>query len=140
MLKEFKEFALKGNMFDLAIGTIIGAAFGGVVGSFVKDLIMAAVGGLLKLDFSKLVIPLDPAFAGKNWKELQDAGAPYIGIGNFLTVFLNFLILALVLFMVVKAYNAAKKKLAAEEAAAPPAGPTTEEKLLTEIRDLLKSK
>ena len=141
VIDEFKSFALKGNMVDLAIGVIIGGAFGGVVNSLVKDVIMAPIGALVKVDFSKLIIPLSDAgkelLAKEGAGKVIASGEPYFGYGNFLTVLINFLILAFVLFMVVKAFNKAKEKLAKAEAAAP-AAPPAEVVLLTEIRDLLK--
>ncbi|MCC6884583.1 MAG: large conductance mechanosensitive channel protein MscL [Verrucomicrobiales bacterium] len=141
MIDEFKSFALKGNMVDLAIGVIIGGAFGGVVNSLVKDVIMAPIGALVKVDFSKLIIPLSDAgkelLAQEGAGKVIASGEPYFGYGNFLTVLINFMILAFVLFMVVKAFNKAKAKIAKAEAAAPTV-PSAEVVLLTEIRDLLK--
>lgn len=141
VIDEFKSFALKGNMVDLAIGVIIGGAFGGVVNSLVKDVIMAPIGALVKVDFSKLIIPLSDAgkelLATEGAGKVIASGEPYFGYGNFLTVLINFLILAFVLFMVVKAFNKAKAKIAKAEAAAPTV-PSAEVVLLTEIRDLLK--
>lgn len=141
VIDEFKSFALKGNMVDLAIGVIIGGAFGGVVNSLVKDVIMAPIGALVKVDFSKLIIPLSESgkelLAKEGAGKVIASGEPYFGYGNFLTVLINFLILAFVLFMVVKAFNKAKAKLAQAEAAAPTV-PPAEVVLLTEIRDLLK--
>lgn len=141
MFDEFKKFALKGNMLDLAIGVIIGGAFGGVVNSLVKDVIMAPIGALVKVDFTKLIVPLSAKgkeiLASEGAAKVIASGEPYFGYGNFLTVFLNFFILALVLFMVVKTFNKAKERLVREEAAAP-AAPTPDVVLLTEIRDLLK--
>jgi large conductance mechanosensitive channel len=133
LFKEFKEFSLKGNFFDLAIGVIIGAAFGGVVTSMVADVIMPVVSLPGNVDFSSAAVLLkegaDPAVTTDDI---------YLRWGKFLTVFINFLILAFVLFLVVKAYNTAKKRFEAEKAAAPaPAQPTAQEKLLAEIRDLL---
>ncbi|MGB3119978.1 MAG: large conductance mechanosensitive channel protein MscL [Verrucomicrobiales bacterium] len=141
VIDEFKSFALKGNMVDLAIGVIIGGAFGGVVNSLVKDVIMAPIGALVKVDFSKLIIPLSDAgkelLAQEGAGKVIASGEPYFGYGNFLTVLINFMILAFVLFMVVKAFNKAKAKIAKAEAAAPTV-PSAEVVLLTEIRDLLK--
>lgn len=141
VIDEFKSFALKGNMVDLAIGVIIGGAFGGVVNSLVKDVIMAPIGALVKVDFSKLIIPLSDAgkelLATEGAGKVIASGEPYFGYGNFLTVLINFLILAFVLFMVVKAFNKAKAKIANAEAAVPTV-PPAEVVLLTEIRDLLK--
>ncbi|MEP7455747.1 large conductance mechanosensitive channel protein MscL [Phyllobacterium sp. SB3] len=134
MLKEFKEFALKGNMVDLAIGVIIGGAFGKLVESIVADLLMPVIGLLTNgTDFSNLYIQLSGA-AAPNLAAAREAGAT-IAYGNFITLLINFLIIAWVLFMVVKAMNRFKKK----EVAADPA-PAKEEVLLTEIRDLLAKK
>ena len=131
MLKEFKEFALKGNMVDLAIGVIIGAAFGRLVESIVADLFMPIIGLVTGgIDFSNLYVQLagEPA---PNLAAARQAGAT-IAYGNFVTLLINFLIVAWVLFLVVKAMNQFKKK---EEAKANE--PTKEEVLLTEIRDIL---
>jgi len=131
MLKEFKEFALKGNMVDLAIGVIIGGAFGRLVESIVADLMMPIIGLLTGgIDFSNLYFQLSGTPA-PTLTAAREAGAT-IAYGNFITLLINFLIIAWVLFMVVKAMNRFKKK----EAAADPA-PKKEEILLTEIRDLL---
>lgn len=134
MLKEFKEFALKGNMVDLAIGVIIGGAFGKLVDSIVNDILMPIIGLLTGgVDFSNMFIQLAGAPAA-TLAAARTAGAT-LAYGNFITLLINFLIIAWVLFMVVKAMNRLKKK----EAAAPetPAAPTKEEVLLTDIRDLL---
>ena len=132
MLKEFKEFALRGNLVDLAIGFIIGAAFSGLVQSLVNDIIMPIIGKITGgIDFSNLYIQL----AGEPQPTLdaaRKAGAT-LAYGNFITLLINFLIVAWVLFIVVKAMNRLKKPAAP---AAPPA-PTREETLLAEIRDLL---
>jgi len=141
MLKEFKEFALKGNVMDLAVGVIIGAAFGKIVTSMVEDVILPPIaliaGGL---DFSNYYIPLsDKVASGLALADAKKAGA-VLAYGNFLTVTLNFAIVAFCIFLVVKAINTAKKRLEAEKAAAPAPAPPEDVKLLTEIRDLLKSK
>ncbi|KPH13057.1 large conductance mechanosensitive channel protein MscL [Chryseobacterium sp. ERMR1:04] len=120
-LKEFKEFAVKGNVIDLAVGVIIGAAFGKIVSSFVEDVITPL-----------LLNPALKAAGAENIKGLVWNGVTY---GNFLAAVINFLCIALVLFMMIKGINKISKK---EEAA--PAGPTDDQKLLTEIRDLLRSK
>jgi large conductance mechanosensitive channel len=129
LVSEFKEFALKGNFFDMAIGVVIGGAFGGIVSSMIKDIIMPVVGLAGNVDFNKAMYML------------KDNGDPekniYLRYGSFVTVIVNFLILAFVLFLVVKGYNAAKKRFEAEKPAPAPAGPTADQKLLTEIRDLL---
>lgn len=144
MLKEFREFALRGNVIDLAVGVIIGGAFGTIVNSVVNDLILPLVGIAFKADFSNLYLPLsekvsaaldaDPNLPLAKAKEL----GPVFAWGNFITVVLNFVILAFIIFLLVKAMNTLKKK---EEAK--PAGPAelpADVKLLSEIRDLLKEK
>lgn len=137
MLKEFKEFALKGNVMDLAVGVIIGGAFGKIVDSLVADLIMPLVAGIVgKVDFSNLYFVLSGAApAGASLADAKKT-AVVLGYGNFLTIAINFIILAFAIFLMVKAMNAAKREAPAAPAA--PAEPTAEEKLLTEIRDLLK--
>ncbi|SJZ37861.1 large conductance mechanosensitive channel protein MscL [Sediminibacterium ginsengisoli] len=137
-VKEFKEFATKGNVVDLAVGVIIGGAFGKIVDSVVNDLIMPVVGILFKADFSNLYIPLSdkiPADASLPLAEARKLG-PVFAWGNFVTVVLNFVILAFVIFMLIKGINRLKRKH--EEAPVAPPAPTTTEQLLTEIRDSLK--
>jgi large conductance mechanosensitive channel len=121
LAKEFKEFAMRGNVVDLAVGVIIGGAFGKIVASFVGDVIMP------------LINPLIP---GGDWKEV--VVGPGVKIGAFMSTIVDFVIIAFVIFLFIKAMNAAKKK---DEAAAPaaPVVPSNEEKLLGEIRDLLKN-
>ena len=122
MLKEFKEFIMKGNVVDLAVAVIIGAAFGAIVKSLTEDIVMPLIGIILGgLDFQSLSVQV---------------GKATLKYGNFIQTIVFFLIIAFVMFLVVKAINAAKKK----PAPAAPAGPTTEEKLLTEIRDLLRKR
>jgi len=137
MLQEFKTFIAKGNAMDLAIGVIIGAAFGKIVSSLVDDIIMPVIGLFLgKLDFSQLYVPLD----GKHYESLEAAkaaGAATLNYGSFVTILIQFLIIAWVVFLLVKGINALKR--GQEEKAAAP-GPTAEEKLLGEIRDLLKQR
>lgn len=136
MIKEFKEFALKGNMIDLAVGIIIGGAFGTVVKSLVDDVIMPLVSGLLKLpDFSNLFIILrNPTGADfTSLSSAREAGASVLAIGSFINAFIAFAIVAFALFLIIKGINKMKKK---EEASAP-SGPT-EIELLTQIRDNLK--
>ncbi|KJS06300.1 MAG: large-conductance mechanosensitive channel [Flavobacteriales bacterium BRH_c54] len=129
IIDEFKSFAVKGNVIDMAVGIIIGAAFGKIVTSFVNDVIMPPIGILIGgVKFSSLKIVLKEA--------VGETPAIAINYGNFLQVTFDFLIIALAIFMVIKAMNAAKKKEEAKPAA--PAAPTKEEVLLTEIRDLLK--
>src|SRR5438309_11285480 len=136
MLKEFKEFAMKGNVVDLAVGVIIGAALGGIVTSLVGDIIMPIIGAITSgLDFSNYFTPLSKAVNASNLADARKQGA-VLAWGNFLTLTLNFLIVAFVLFVVIRFMNKLKRR---EEAApsAPPK-PTREVELLTEIRDLLK--
>jgi large conductance mechanosensitive channel len=142
MLKEFKEFALRGNVMDLAVGVIIGAAFGTIVNSVVNDLIMPLVGILFKADFKNIYFPLSEqvrtAVASNPNLSLDEARkvGPVFAYGNFITVVLNFVILAFIIFLMVKGMNALKKKQ--EAAPAPPAEVPADVKLLTEIRDLLR--
>jgi large conductance mechanosensitive channel len=132
MLKEFRDFAMKGNVVDLAVGIIIGAAFSAIVTSLVGDLIMPIIGSIGGLDFSNYFTGLSKAVTATNLADARKQGA-VLAWGNFLTLTINFLIVAFVLFMVIRAMNTLKRK----DAAAPPK-PTREEELLTEIRDLLK--
>ena len=139
MMKEFKEFAVKGNVIDLAVGVIIGASFAKIVDSVVGDLIMPVVGAVFgKLDFSSLFIILGNVPAGTlmNLEALKKAGVPVLAYGNFITVAVNFAILAFIIFMMVKQINRMKN----EAPAAPDApAPTPEDVvLLREIRDSLK--
>ena len=136
MLKEFKEFAMKGNVMDMAIGIIIGGAFGKIIASFVADVLMPPIGLLIGgVNFTDLKYVLTEAVVGADG--VETAAAVSINYGNFFQVTIDFLIIAFAIFMVVKAMNSAKKK---EEAAPPPAppAPSKEEVLLGEIRDLLK--
>ena len=140
-VKEFKEFAVKGNAIDLAVGVIIGAAFGKIITSIIDDLIMPVVGTVIgKADFSSLYVVLKGDVpAGTKLDEARKiAGACIFAYGNFITVAINFLLLALVVFLMVKGINRLKKKQA--EAPAAPAPPSNEEVLLTEIRDALRNK
>jgi len=135
--KEFKEFAMRGNVVDLAVGVIIGAAFGKIVDSAVNDLIMPIVGIAFKADFSNLYISLsDKVPQGLALVDAKKLG-PVFAWGNFITVLLNFIILAFIVFLLVKGINSLKKKEEAAAVPAPDPGPTKEEVLLTEIRDLL---
>jgi large conductance mechanosensitive channel len=132
MLKEFKEFAMKGNVVDLAIGVIIGGAFGKLVTSVVEDLIMPIVGRITgNVDFSNMFIGLNQNVVAPGLAAAKEQG-PVFAYGNFLTLLINFLIIAWVLFMIVKAMNRMKK---AEPEA--PAAPPAQEVLLGQIRDLL---
>jgi large conductance mechanosensitive channel len=137
MLKEFRDFAMKGNVVDLAVGVIIGAAFGAIVSSMVADVIMPIIGAITGgLDFSNYFTGLSKAVTAGNLADAKKQGA-VLAWGNFLTLTLNFIIVAFVLFLVIKGMNTLKRKDAAAAAAAPPK-PSREEELLTEIRDLLK--
>ena len=139
MLKEFREFAVKGNVMDLAIGVIIGAAFGKIVDSIVTDLIMPIVGAIFgKLDFSSLFIVLGnvPAGVAMNLDALKKAGIPVLAYGSFITVAVNFIILAFIVFILVKQMNRLRKDTPLVPAVPPP---TPEDVvLLREIRDSLK--
>ncbi|RZS97328.1 large-conductance mechanosensitive channel protein MscL [Cecembia calidifontis] len=136
LLKEFKEFAVKGNVVDLAVAVIIGGAFGKIVSSFVNDIIMPPLGVLLGgVDFKDLALTIREAYT-------TDAGvdmpAVVLSYGNFIQNVVDFLIIAFVIFMAIKGMNSLKKKK--EEAPAPPPAPPKSEVLLEEIRDLLKNK
>jgi large conductance mechanosensitive channel len=130
MLKEFKEFAIKGNVLDMAVGIILGAAFGTVVQSLVNDVIMPPIGLLLGgMDFSEIAIPVGTGPEGE---------VVAIGIGLFVNATISFIIVAFAVFMVVRSFNRMKRKEEAkEEAPAAPPEPSAEERLLAEIRDLL---
>ncbi|NLX13679.1 MAG: large-conductance mechanosensitive channel protein MscL [Phycisphaerales bacterium] len=131
MMKEFKEFAMRGNVVDMAVGIIIGGAFGKIVSSLVADVIMPPLGMLLgKVDFSELAITLQEASG--------DAAAVTLGYGQFIQTVVDFVIIAFAIFMVIKAMNTLKKKQ--EAAPAAPPEPPKQEVLLAEIRDLLKQK
>ncbi len=136
MLKEFRDFAMRGNVLDMAIGVIIGGAFGKIVSSLVSDVLMPPIGLLLgKVDFSSLFLNMSgtpqPSLAAA-----KAAGAPTLNYGVFLQSMFDFIIIAFVIFMLVKQVNRFKK----EATPAPPAGPTNEERLLMEIRDALKDR
>ena len=143
MLRDFREFAIKGNVIDLAVAVIIGAAFGKIVDSLVKDLIMPVIGRIFGgLDFSNNFIMLANPPAGYNgpmtYEALTKAGVPLFAYGNFLTILLNFVILAFVIFWMVRQFAKAKARLDPASAAAPA---TPEDVLLLrEIRDLLRSR
>jgi large conductance mechanosensitive channel len=136
MLKEFREFAMKGNVVDLAVAVIIGAAFGAIVTSVVGDIIMPIIGAITGgLDFSNYFAPLSKSATATNLADAKKQGA-VLAYGNFITLTLNFLIIAFVLFIVIQLINRLKRK---EEAkVAEPAKLPVEVVLLTEIRDLLK--
>ena len=134
IFKEFQDFALKGNVVDMAVGIVIGGAFGTIVKSLVDDIIMPPVGlAIGGIDFSELVLTLKPA--------TEDAAAVTINYGNFINAIIAFLIVAWALFMVIKGMNKARETFEKKEeaAAAAPAVPPADVQLLTEIRDLLKT-
>jgi large conductance mechanosensitive channel len=135
MLKEFREFAVRGNVADLAVGVIIGAAFNGIVQSLVGDVFAPIIGAVTGgLDFSNYFTPLSSKVTAGALADAKKEGA-VLAWGNFITVLINFIIVAWVLFWVAKGIN----RLRAEEAKKPDAAPTKEEALLVEIRDLLKA-
>jgi len=139
MLKEFKDFAMKGNVLDMAIGVIIGGAFGKIISSLVSDVIMPPIGLLLgKVDFPSLFLNLSGA-PQPSLAAAKAAGAPTLNYGVFLQSVFDFIIIAFAIFMLVKQVNRFKKE-APPAPPAPPAGPTNEEKLLIEIRDALKGR
>jgi len=130
MMTEFKEFAIKGNAVDMAVGIIVGAAFGKIVSSFVNDVIMPPIGLLIGgVDFNKLTFTLKEASG--------DVAAVMISYGKFIQTVIDFTIIAFVIFIVIKAINSQKRK---EEEPVPPPGPSKEELLLSDIRDILKEK
>jgi large conductance mechanosensitive channel len=139
MLQEFKKFAMRGSVVDLAIGVIIGAAFGKIIDSMVNDVLMPIIGRLFGgLDFSNYFLGLTSAASqAPTYEAARKAGAT-LGYGQFITVTVNFVIIAFILFLVIKAMN----RVFQQEAAAPPppAPPSKEEQLLAEIRDLLKAR
>ncbi len=136
MLKEFRDFAMKGNVLDMAIGVIIGGAFGKIVSSLVSDVLMPPLGLLMgKVDFSSLFINLSGT-PQPSLTAAKAAGTPTLNYGVFLQTVFDFIIIAFVIFLLVKQVNRFKK----EAPPAPPAGPTNEEKLLMEIRDALKGR
>jgi large conductance mechanosensitive channel len=136
MLKEFRDFAMKGNVVDLAVGVIIGAAFGAIVSSMVADVIMPIIGAITGgLDFSNYFTGLSKSVTATNLADAKKQGA-VLAWGSFLTLTLNFIIVAFVLFLVIRFMNQLKRNDAAKPVEPPK--PTREEELLTEIRDLLK--
>ena len=139
MIQEFKSFAVKGNVVDMAVGIIIGGAFGTIVKSLVSDVIMPPVGLLLGgVDFSNLFLVLGDSGPFDSLEAAQAAGAATVNYGVFINNVISFVIVAFAVFMLVKAMNAAKKK--EEEKPAAPPKPSAEESLLGEIRDLLKQR
>lgn len=148
MMQEFKEFAMKGNVVDLAVGVIIGIAFGKIVTSMVNDILMPPIGKMMGgVNFSDLFINLDPTKVAKDGAviksiaQAKEAGAAVIAYGSFVNTVIDFAIVAFCVFMVIKGMNAMKRRPAsATVAPAAPPEPTKEEKLLGEIRDLLKAR
>ena len=137
MLEDFKKFALRGNVVDLAIGVIIGAAFGAIVNSLVADIIMPVVGAVTGgVDFSNYFVPLSAKVTATSLVEAKKQGA-VLAWGNFVTLVINFIIIAWVLFLAIKGINRLKRDEPAPPP--PPPEPTAEEKLLAEIRDLLRA-
>ena len=141
ILKEFRDFAVKGNVVDMAVGVIIGAAFGSIVTSTVKDILMPPIGKLMGgADFKDLFFNLDPTKVTKAGKavtslaDATDAGAAVIAYGQFINTVINFVIVAACIFLLIKAMNVLMKR----QPVAPE--PTNQEKLLTEIRDILKAR
>jgi large conductance mechanosensitive channel len=136
MLEEFKKFAMRGNVVDLAVAVVIGAAFGAIVNSLVADIIMPIIGSITGgLDFSNYFIPLSSKVTASALADAKKQGA-VLAWGNFLTLAINFVIIAFALFLAVKGINSLKKS----EPPPAPAGPSKEEQLLSEIRDLLKAR
>jgi large conductance mechanosensitive channel len=147
LVKEFREFAMRGNVVDLAVGVIIGAAFGRIVNSLVEDIVMPPIGKVIgNMDFTNLYVPLYslPAGASEYPKTLMDAKklGSVVAYGNFLTIAINFVIVAFCIFLIIKLMNVAQRRWAKEKEKepAPPAPPTKEQELLAEIRDLLKQR
>ena len=144
ILSEFKEFAVKGNAMDMAVGIIIGGAFGKIVDSLVKDVIMPLVTWLMggELDFTNLYVILGavPEGVANNYASLKEAGVPMLAYGNFLTIMINFVILAFVIFMLVRGMNNLRRKHEVEQAAAPaePKADPEDIALLKQIRDALQ--
>jgi large conductance mechanosensitive channel len=136
MLKEFQEFIAKGNVLDLAVGIIIGAAFTAIVNSVVGDLIMPLIGAIGGVDFSNYFLPLSSNVTAVSLEEARKQGAVF-AYGAFITQVINFLILAWIVFLIVRSVNALRRRLERAKPAAPAAPPAPEIGLLTEIRDLL---
>lgn len=133
LMSDFKTFAMRGNVLDLAVGVVVGGAFGKIVASLVNDIIMPVLGQLIGgVDFSKLAVVLTPAADGKP--------AVLLGYGNFIQTIVNFVIIAFSIFLMVRGINKLTEKPAEPAAPAAPPEPSAEERLLTEIRDLLKQR
>ncbi len=138
MLKEFRDFAMRGNVVDMAVGIVIGAAFGKIVSSLVNDIVMPPVGLLTGgVDFKKQVLVLKEGALNEAGEIVGQVSVNY---GMFINTVLDFIIVAFAIFMVIKAMNTAKKRFEKEQEAAAPAGPPMEVALLTEIRDLLRTR
>ena len=136
MLEDFKKFAMRGNVVDLAVGVIIGAAFGSIVSSLVADIVMPIIGAVTGgVDFSNYFVKLSSKVTADSLVEARKQGA-VLAWGNFVTIVINFLIIAFALYLVIRGINQLQKK---EEAAPAPAKPSPEVELLTEIRDVLKA-
>jgi large conductance mechanosensitive channel len=149
IVKEFREFALRGNVLDLAVGVIIGAAFGRIINSMVEDVLLPLIGMAGKADFTNLYHPLNEEVRAAaasaaaavppipfGLVEARKVG-PVLAYGNFITITINFIIVAFCIFLVVKLFNTARRRFEAQPPPPAPAGPTKEQVLLTEIRDLL---
>lgn len=143
MLKEFKEFAVRGNVLDMAVGIVVGAAFGTIVRSLVDDILMPPIGLLLGgVDFSDLFLTISEGTIPGPYATLpaaQEAGAVTLNYGVFVNSLISFVIVAFAVFVVVRGFNRLKRKREVEEEAPAPPAPTREEQLLAEIRDVLKS-
>lgn len=141
MISEFRSFIAKGNVMDLAIGIIIGGAFTGIVNSLVNDVVMPIVGAITGggFDFSNYFLPLSSAVTAPNLAAAREQGAVF-AYGSFITVLINFLILAWVIFLMVKGVNRVRLMEEKKPAEAAPAPPPADVQLLTEIRDILKTK
>ncbi len=137
IVKEFRDFAIKGNVVDMAVGVIIGAAFGKIISGLVDDIIMPIIGIAGKADFSNYFIPLSSAVTATNLVDARKQGGVF-AYGDFITILINFLIVAVALFAVIKAINTLNKKPPAAPAAPPP--PSQEVVLLTQIRDALANR
>lgn len=138
-IQEFRDFAIKGNVFDMAIGVIMGGAFGKIVGSLIENVLNPIIGKVAgNVDFTNRYINISGVTLADNtsYADAKKAGA-MLGYGSFISDVINFLILAFVVFLMVKMYSAARKRFEEQKPAPAPAGPTTDQKLLTEIRDLL---
>ena len=143
LLKEFREFAVKGNVVDLAVGVIIGAAFAKIADSFVADIVMPIVGRIFgSLDYSSLFVVLGnvPAGVPQTLADLKKAGVPVLAYGNFISILVNFILLAFIIFMMVRAINRVRRLHEVEAAAAAPPADPEDVKLLREIRDSLRGR